>query len=64
MYFLKRFEMSILLNTYIFDANIHVVLEWFQTYLDSMRKLQLMTEGELGQIFGNLDDLIPIHEGQ
>ncbi|XP_052285929.1 neuroepithelial cell-transforming gene 1 protein-like [Dreissena polymorpha] len=32
------------------------------TYQDSMRKLQLMTEGELQQIFGPLDDLIPIHE--
>ncbi|XP_052779187.1 rho guanine nucleotide exchange factor 3-like isoform X2 [Mya arenaria] len=32
------------------------------TYQDCMRKLQLMTEGELGQIFGNLDNLIPVHE--
>ena len=26
MYFLKGFEMSISLNTYIFDVNIHVVI--------------------------------------
>lgn len=28
-----------------------------------MEKLQLMTEWELGQIFGPVDKLIPIHEG-
>jgi hypothetical protein len=28
-----------------------------------MRKLQLLSEGELKQIFGPVDELIPIHEG-
>lgn len=35
----------------------------FQTYRDSMQKLHLMTDGELEQIFGPIDDLMPIHEG-
>lgn len=29
-----------------------------------MQKLQLMTEWELEQIFGPVDQLIPIHEGK
>lgn len=33
-----------------------------KTYHDSMRKLQLLSEGELKQIFGPVDELIPIHE--
>lgn len=28
-----------------------------------MLKLDIMTESELGQIFGTLDTLIPLHEG-
>lgn len=32
------------------------------TYRDCMQKLHLMTDGELHQIFGPLDELIPIHE--
>lgn len=28
-----------------------------------MLKLDIMTESELGQIFGTLDSLIPLHEG-
>ncbi|KAL4226174.1 Rho guanine nucleotide exchange factor 3 [Mactra antiquata] len=32
------------------------------TYKDSMQKLHLMTDGELEQIFGPIDDLMPIHE--
>ncbi|KAL3852984.1 hypothetical protein ACJMK2_016581 [Sinanodonta woodiana] len=33
-----------------------------KTYRDSMQKLQLMTDGELEQIFGPIDSLIPIHD--
>ncbi|KAK3102282.1 hypothetical protein FSP39_010188 [Pinctada imbricata] len=33
-----------------------------KTYRDSMEKLKLMTEWELDQIFGPVDQLIPIHE--
>lgn len=29
-----------------------------------MLKLDIMTESELGQIFGTLDSLIPLHEGE
>lgn len=29
-----------------------------------MSKLRLVTNGELEQIFGPLDDLLPIHEGR
>lgn len=29
-----------------------------------MLKLDIMTESELGQIFGTLDALIPLHEGK
>ena len=36
----------------------------FQTYRDSLHKLQLMTDGELEQIFGPIDELMPIHEGK
>lgn len=32
------------------------------TYRDSMHKLHLMSNGELEQIFGPIDELIPIHE--
>ncbi|XP_060555151.1 rho guanine nucleotide exchange factor 3-like isoform X2 [Ruditapes philippinarum] len=32
------------------------------TYRDSLHKLQLMTDGELEQIFGPIDELMPIHE--
>ncbi|XP_041379624.1 rho guanine nucleotide exchange factor 3-like [Gigantopelta aegis] len=32
------------------------------TYHNSMRKLQLMSEGELMQIFGPISSLIPVHE--
>lgn len=33
-----------------------------KTYHDSMKKLQLLSDGELKQIFGPVDELIPIHE--
>ncbi|OWF55587.1 neuroepithelial cell-transforming gene 1 protein-like isoform X2 [Mizuhopecten yessoensis] len=33
-----------------------------KTYRDSMKKLQLLSEGELQQIFGPIDSLIPVHE--
>ncbi|XP_033744591.1 rho guanine nucleotide exchange factor 3-like isoform X2 [Pecten maximus] len=33
-----------------------------KTYRDSMKKLQLLSDGELQQIFGPIDSLIPIHE--
>lgn len=29
-----------------------------------MLKLDIMTESELGQIFGTLDSLIPLHQGK
>lgn len=29
-----------------------------------MLKLDIMTESELGQIFGTLDSLIPLHQGE
>lgn len=34
-----------------------------QVYYEPMLKLDIMTESELGQIFGTLDSLIPLHEG-
>lgn len=37
---------------------------WFQAYRDPMLKLSIMTELELNQIFGTLDSLIPLHEGE
>lgn len=33
-----------------------------KTYRDSMEKLQLLSKGELDQIFGSIDILIPIHK--
>ncbi|XP_060069190.1 rho guanine nucleotide exchange factor 3-like [Ylistrum balloti] len=33
-----------------------------KTYHDSMKKLQLLSDGELQQIFGPIDSLIPVHE--
>ncbi|XP_069142127.1 rho guanine nucleotide exchange factor 3-like [Argopecten irradians] len=33
-----------------------------KTYRDSMKKLQLLSDGELQQIFGPIDSLIPVHE--
>lgn len=36
----------------------------FQVYYEPMLKLDIMTESELGQIFGTLDSLIPLHEGE
>lgn len=33
-----------------------------KTYRDSLHKLQLMTDGELEQIFGPIDKIIPLHE--
>lgn len=35
----------------------------YQVYYEPMLKLRIMTESELGQIFGTLDSLIPLHEG-
>ena len=37
---------------------------FLQTYRDSLQKLQLMTDGELEQIFGPVDKIIPLHEGR
>lgn len=34
-----------------------------QVYYEPMLKLDIMTESELGQIFGTLDSLIPLHQG-
>lgn len=49
---------------YIKQKRGNVVNILLQTYRDSMCKLRLMTNGELEQIFGPLDHLIPIHEGR
>jgi len=35
-----------------------------QVYYEPMLKLDIMTESELGQIFGTLDSLIPLHQGK
>lgn len=35
-----------------------------QVYYEPMLKLDIMTESELGQIFGTLDSLIPLHQGE
>lgn len=35
----------------------------YQVYYEPMLKLDIMTESELGQIFGTLDSLIPLHQG-
>jgi len=35
-----------------------------QTYHDSIRKLKLMTDAELTVIFGHIDTLVPLHQGQ
>lgn len=35
-----------------------------QVYYEPMLKLEIMTESELGQIFGTLDSLIPLHQGK
>lgn len=37
---------------------------WLQTYRDSIRKLKILSEGEIQQIFGPIDSLVPIHEGK
>ncbi|KAG9332401.1 hypothetical protein JZ751_014499 [Albula glossodonta] len=34
-----------------------------KVYYEPMLKLDILTESELGQIFGTLDSLIPLHEG-
>ncbi|CAG07346.1 unnamed protein product, partial [Tetraodon nigroviridis] len=34
-----------------------------QVYYEPMLKLDILTESELGQIFGTLDSLIPLHQG-
>lgn len=39
-------------------------LALLQVYYEPMLKLDIMTESELGQIFGTLDSLIPLHEGK
>lgn len=51
---------------FIFNFIIIIVLFFllFQTYRDSLQKLQLMTDGELEQIFGPVDKIIPLHEGK
>jgi len=35
----------------------------FQTYRDSMKKLGLLSDLELFQIFGQIDALVPLHQG-
>lgn len=35
-----------------------------QVYYEPMLKLDIMSESELRQIFGTLDSLIPLHEGE
>lgn len=35
-----------------------------KVYYEPMLKLDILTESELGQIFGTLDSLIPLHEGE
>ena len=39
------------------------MFDFSQTYHDSMAKLQLLTEDELNQIFGQISTLVPLHEG-
>lgn len=39
------------------------VCVYSQVYYEPMLKLDIMTESELGQIFGTLDSLIPLHQG-
>lgn len=46
---------------YIIDFNFNCPR---QVYYEPMLKLDIMTESELGQIFGTLDSLIPLHEGK
>ena len=43
---------------------LHNRLLSLQAYHDPMLKLSIMTEQELNQIFGTLDSLIPLHEGE
>lgn len=47
-------------------ASVHMFgLCWcFQVYYEPMLKLEILTESELGIIFGTLDSLIPLHEGE
>ncbi len=47
----------------VFMEWIKFQLSW-QVYYEPMLKLDIMTESELGQIFGTLDSLIPLHEGK
>lgn len=47
------------LNVWVSDCVISS-----QAYRDPMLKLSIMTEHELNQIFGTLDSLIPLHEGE
>ena len=42
----------------------HVDFFCLQVYYEPMLKLDILTESELGQIFGTLDSLIPLHEGK
>lgn len=46
---------------YRHDFNLYCFL---QVYYEPMLKLDILTESELGQIFGTLDSLIPLHEGK
>jgi len=35
-----------------------------QTYHDSIKKLRLMSDAELTVIFGHIDTLVPLHQGE
>lgn len=48
----------------MFPCLCHPVSVCFQVYYEPMLKLDIMTESELGQIFGTLDSLIPLHQGK
>ncbi len=48
----------------MFPYLCHLVSMCYQVYYEPMLKLDIMTESELGQIFGTLDSLIPLHQGK
>jgi len=54
----------IAITSYVYCCNLLKFWFYLQTYRDSMCKLKLVTNGELEQIFGPLDEMIPIHEGK
>ena len=54
-------------SAYLATPHLYLLLAGWcccQVYYEPMLKLDIMTESELGQIFGTLDSLIPLHEGK